>query len=122
MLASPGGSGARAGVLKDFSAATLSGRMSSRQEEKERRRRERLEREQAERAKAARGKRLQIVIGVVVALVLAAGATAIILTTLGGDDTETEAPAGSANIPPKQQGDLKKAVAAAGCTLKENLP
>jgi len=81
-----------------------------------------LEREQAEQAKAARGKRLQIVIGVVVALVLAAGATVFILTTLGSDDKETEAPAGSANIPAKQQGDLKKAVAAAGCTLKEDLP
>jgi hypothetical protein len=93
--------------------------MSSRQEEKERRRREREEREAAERASAARRKRMQLVLGVVLALVLVGGGgTALVLALSGGgSETEAEAPAGSANIPPKQEGDLKKAAAAAGCKL-----
>jgi hypothetical protein len=93
--------------------------MSSRQEEKERRRREREEREAAEKASAARRKRVQVVLGVVLALVLvgAGGAFAVMALSGGGDDTETEAAAGSANIPAKQEGDLKKAAAAAGCKL-----
>ena len=57
--------------------------MSSRQEEKERRKREREEREAAERAKASRGKRLQIVFGVVLVVVLLGGGAALALT-LGG--------------------------------------
>jgi hypothetical protein len=92
--------------------------MSSRQEEKERRRREREEREAAEKASAARRKRMQVVLGVVLALVLVGGGAFALVSTLGGgSDTETEAPAGSANIPAKQEGDLKKAAAAAGCKL-----
>jgi hypothetical protein len=92
--------------------------MSSRQEEKERRRREREEAEQATKAAAASRKRMQLVMGLILALVLVGGgATFAVLSLTGGDDTETEAPAGSANIPAKQQGDLKKAAAAAGCKL-----
>ena len=93
--------------------------MSSRQEEKERRRREREEAEQADKAAAARRKRMQVVLGVVLALVLVGGgATFAVLTPhAAASDTETEAPAGSANIPAKQEGDLKKAAAAAGCKL-----
>ena len=92
--------------------------MSSRQEEKERRKREREEREAAERAKASRGKRLQIVFGVVLVVVLLAGGTALALTLGGGSDSPTsEVPAGSAKIPAQQEGDLKKAAAAAGCKL-----
>src|SRR3954447_13757645 len=92
--------------------------MSSRQEEKERRKREREEREAAERAKSARGKRLQIVFGVVLVVVLLAGGTALALTLGGGGDSDTsDVPAGSAKIPAQQEGDLKKAAAAAGCKL-----
>ena len=92
--------------------------MSSRQEEKERRKREREEREAAERAKASRGKRMQIVFGVVLVVVLLAGGTALALTLGGGDDSGTsDVPAGSAKIPAQQEGDLKKAAAAAGCKL-----
>lgn len=95
--------------------------MSSRQEEKERRRREREEREAAEKAGAARRKRVQVVIGAVLAIVLVGGAAAFAVTSLGGGDSETEAPAGSANIPAQQIADLKEAAKAAGCTLKEDL-
>ena len=92
--------------------------MSSRQEEKERRKREREEREAAERAKASRGKRMQIVFGVVLVVVLLAGGTALALTLGGGGDSATsDVPAGSAKIPSQQEGDLKKAAAAAGCKL-----
>jgi len=92
--------------------------MSSRQEEKERRKREREEREAAVKASAARRKRTQLVLGVVVALVLVVGgAAAAVLALSGGSDTETEAAPGSANIPAKQEGDFKKAAAAAGCKL-----
>jgi hypothetical protein len=94
--------------------------MSSRQEEKERRRREREEREAAERSKAARGKRLQLVFGVLLAvLVLAGGGTALALALGGGgnDEKEAQVPLGSADIPAQQEGDLKAAAAAAGCKL-----
>src|SRR5689334_15365749 len=93
--------------------------MSSRQEEKERRKREREEREAAEKASAARRKRMQVVLGVVLALVVVGGAAtfAVLALTGGSGDTETEAPAGSANIPEQQEGDLKKAASAAGCKL-----
>ena len=47
--------------------------MSSRQEEKERRRREREEKEQAEKAAAARRKRLQLIFGVVLAVLVLGG-------------------------------------------------
>ncbi len=92
--------------------------MSSRQEEKERRKREREEREAAERAKASRGKRLQIVFGALLVVVLLGGGTALALTLGGGSDSSTsDVPAGSAKIPAQQEGDLKKAAAAAGCKL-----
>src|SRR3954447_24832943 len=113
MLASAGGASAFAGVLKRFRTATLSRRMSSRQEEKERRRREREEREAAERAKAARGRRLQMVFGALLALIVIGGGIGLVLAlTGGGDDTaSSEVPAGSAAIPAPSQGDLTKAAA-----------
>jgi hypothetical protein len=95
--------------------------MSSRQEEKERRRREREEREAAERAKAAGRKRLQLVFGVVLAVLVLGGGAFAIAKTVGGGNDEKEAtagvPAGGADIPAQQEGDLKKAAAAAGCKL-----
>jgi hypothetical protein len=94
--------------------------MSSRQEEKERRRREREEREAAERAKAAGRKRLQLVFGVVLAVLILAG-VAVAATQIGGGGDEVEAtgnvPSGGADIPAQKEGDLKKAAAAAGCKL-----
>src|SRR3954468_13363656 len=118
MLATACRPGAGAGVLKGFTTATLSRRMSSRQEEKERRRREREEQEAAERAKAARGKRLQIVFGVVLVVVLLGAGTALALGVFGGGDEETaDVPTGGADIPAQQEADLKKAAAAAGCKL-----
>jgi len=93
--------------------------MSSRQEEKERRRREREEAEAAERAKAARGKRLQIVFGaVLVVVLLGAGGVALALSLGGGGDSaSSDVPAGSAQIPAQKEGDLTKAAAAAGCKV-----
>jgi hypothetical protein len=94
--------------------------MSSRQEEKERRRREREEREAAERAKAAGRKRLQLVFGVVLAVLILAG-VAVAATQIGGGGDEVEATgnvaSGGADIPAQKEGDLKKAAAAAGCKL-----
>jgi hypothetical protein len=97
--------------------------MSSRQEEKERRRREREEREAAAKASSARRKRLQVVLGVVLAIVVVGvGGTFAVLALTGGDSNdETEAPAGSANIPAQKVGDLKEAAKLAGCTLQEGI-
>jgi hypothetical protein len=92
--------------------------MSSRQEEKERRRREREAQEAAERAKAARGRRLQMVFGALLAVIVIGGGIALALTLTGSDDSaSSEVPAGSAAIPAAKEADLKKAAAAAGCTL-----
>ena len=97
--------------------------MASRQEEKERRRREREEREARERAVAARRKRLQLVFGgVLVALLIGAGVAAAFVFTGGGGSGSANVPKGGADIPSQQQGDEKKAAAAAGCTLKEDVP
>jgi Protein of unknown function (DUF3105) len=120
MLASTGDAGAGAGVLKRERTATLSRRMSSRQEEKERRRREREEREAAEHAKAARGRRLQMVFGALLALIVVGGGIALALTLSGGgggSSASSDVPAGSAEIPAQQQSDLTKAAAAAGCKV-----
>ena len=92
--------------------------MSSRQEEKERRRREREEKERAEKAAVARKQRVQIVLGVVLAVLLIGGGTAFAIGALGGgDDGPTDAPEGGADVPAQVEGDLKKAAAAAGCKL-----
>src|SRR3954453_16195027 len=92
--------------------------MSSRAEEKERRRRERLERDAAEKASAARRKRLQHVFGIALAVLLVGAVAAVAVTTLGGGDDQTaHGPKGGADIPAKQEGDLKKDAAAAGCKL-----
>jgi hypothetical protein len=94
--------------------------MSSRQEEKERRRKEREEREAAERASAGRRKRLQYVFGGFLAVVIVAGVAALAAGAFsGGSDggSGPETPKGGADIPGVQETDLKKAAAAASCTL-----
>jgi hypothetical protein len=94
--------------------------MSSRQEEKERRRKEREEREAAERASAGRRKRLQYVFGGFLAVVIVAGVAALAAGVFSGDSDSgsgPETPKGGADIPGVQETDLKKAAAAASCTL-----
>ena len=97
--------------------------MASRQEEKERRRRERLERERKEAAAASRRKRLQLVGGVLLGVVLVGGvALAVLLGTGGGgDETEAQAPAteAAAELPKQATSDFKAAAKAAGCTVSD---
>jgi hypothetical protein len=98
--------------------------MSSRQEEKERRRREREEREAAERASASRRKRLQYVFGGFLAVVIVAGVAALAAGAFSGGGSSggkgsPETPKGGADIPSVRETDLKKAAAAASCTLAD---
>ncbi|MDA0161907.1 DUF3105 domain-containing protein [Solirubrobacter ginsenosidimutans] len=96
--------------------------MSSRQEEKERRKRERQEREAAEQAGAARRKRMQLVFGGVLGSVAVIAVVLVLVFVVGNsssDDPAASVPKGSAAIPAQQISDIKKAAAAAGCTLKD---
>jgi uncharacterized protein DUF3105 len=97
--------------------------MSSRQEEKEQRRREREEREAAERASQSRRKRLQFVFGGFLAVVIVAGVAALAAGAFSGGGSGTsgspETPKGGADIPGVQETDLKKAAAAASCTVAD---
>jgi hypothetical protein len=98
--------------------------MSSRQEEKERRKRERQEAEQAAQAGTARKKRMQLVFGGVIALIAIVAVVVVVAGVFGGSDPEVEAEVakGDAAIPAKQESDLKKAAAAAGCKLVDPAP
>jgi hypothetical protein len=95
--------------------------MSSRQEEKERRRREREEREAKDRAAAGRRKRLQFVFGGFLAVIIVAGVAALAAGAFSGGGSDggsgPTTPKGGADIPGVQETDLKKAAAAASCTL-----
>jgi hypothetical protein len=97
--------------------------MSSRQEEKERRRKECEEREAAERAGASRRKRLQFVFGGFLAVVILAGVAALAAGAFSGGGSDSGSgsgpttPRGGADIPGVQETDLKKAAAAASCTV-----
>jgi Protein of unknown function (DUF3105) len=97
--------------------------VSSRQEEKERRRRERQELEAAQQAKKARAKRLQFVFGgvlsVLVVAAIAVGAVVVSGSGGGGGGNGKPKPPlkGGVAIPALQQSDLKKAAAAANCTV-----
>ena len=95
--------------------------MSSRQEEKERRKRERQEREAAAKASVARRKRMQMVFGGGLVALAAVAVVVVLVFVVGGgsDDPADNVPAGSAAIPAQKESDLKKAAAAAGCTLKD---
>jgi uncharacterized protein DUF3105 len=98
--------------------------MASRQEEKEARRRARLEQEERERKAAARSKRLQFVIGGV----LAAGIVAAVVVALfasGGDEHDpgtapTNASASTdVKLPEPAIQDEQQAADAAGCTVEQ---
>jgi hypothetical protein len=95
--------------------------MSSRQEEKERRKRERQEREAAAKASVARRKRMQMVFGGGLVALAAVAVVVVLVFVVGGgsDDPADKVPTGSAAIPAQKESDLKKAAAAAGCTLKD---
>jgi len=98
--------------------------MASRQEEKERRREERLERERAEATSAARRKRLQYVLGGILALGLVGAVAVALVVGIGGagggndDGSPTQANAGEVTLPEQQTGDLKAAAKTAGCEVK----
>lgn len=98
--------------------------MASRQEEKERRRRERQEAEAKASASASRSKRLQVVGGVIVGLVIVA--VVVVLLVSGGSDgssgdeganASTDASSAVA-LPVRKIENLEEASKAAGCTLK----
>lgn len=98
--------------------------MAHRQEQKEQRRQERLEREQAEAKAAARRKRLQYLVGGLLALAAVAGVIVLLVVGVGGGSDEeggqpvdpSEA-AAAVELPTQQSGDLKGAAKAAGCKL-----
>jgi Protein of unknown function (DUF3105) len=97
--------------------------MSSRQEEKEQRRREREEREAADKASASRRKRLQFVFGGFLTVLIIAGVAALAAGAFSGSDDSGGGPVtgngSNVAIPGVQETDLKKAAAAAGCTLAD---
>jgi Protein of unknown function (DUF3105) len=96
--------------------------MASRQEEKEARRRARMEQEAAERKAESRRKRLQLVLGGVLAIGIAVGVVVAILAGSGGsgdDGGPKQASAASdVKLPEQQTSDLQAAAKAAGCTVK----
>jgi hypothetical protein len=96
--------------------------MASRQEEKEARRQARLEQEALERRAAGRQKRLQLVIGGVLAIAVVVAAVVLIAGggSGGGSGGSADAAQASANgvkLPAQQTSDITKAVKASGCTL-----
>lgn len=97
--------------------------MSSRQEEKEARRKQR-EAEAAAAAKAeASKKRLQLVAGVVVAVLAVGGVTAAVIAGGGSEGPEADGPTvAEVPIPAQRITDLTEAAKAAGCELREQLP
>jgi hypothetical protein len=94
--------------------------MASRQEEKEQRRLEREEAEARERAAASRRKRLNMVLGGVVGLLVLAGAAYGISQALSGDDEKSGGgrPTAGVKLPDPAITDLKEAAAAAGCKVE----
>jgi hypothetical protein len=96
--------------------------MSSRQEEKEQRRLEREQAEAAERASAGRRKRLSMVLGGLVGLLVLAAAGYAISQALGGDDKKAGGKsvkdAANVKLPDPEITDLKEAASAAGCKLE----
>jgi hypothetical protein len=97
--------------------------MASRQEEKEQRRAERVAREDAARKSAARKKRLQYVIGGVLALAIVAGIVAGVVLGLGDSSSGAGTPKDASNasssvkLPEQKTGDLQAAAKAASCKL-----
>jgi hypothetical protein len=97
--------------------------MASRQEEKEARRRARMAQEAAERKAEGRRKRLQLVLGGVLAIGIVAGVVVAILAgsggSGGGDGGPTQASATTdVKLPEQKTSDMQAAAKAAGCTVK----
>src|SRR4051794_21602131 len=96
--------------------------MASRQQEKEARRQARLEQEAAERKAAARAKRLQMVLGGILAVGIVAGIVVAILAGSSSGDSgngpKTASTASDVKLPDQQTSDLTAAAKAAGCTVK----
>lgn len=94
--------------------------MASRQEEKEARRRERMEQEARERKAAARGKRLQYVVGGLLAAgIVAAVVVALVSSTGGGSGDGPSTASASAEIPEPAIFDEQEAAEAAGCEVTQ---
>ena len=92
--------------------------MASRQEEKEARRKARLEQEAKEQRQASRQKRLQLVLGGVLAVGIVAAVVIVLVGSGGGDgDGPQTASSSGVTLPAQQVADLQKAVKASGCTL-----
>ena len=92
--------------------------MASRQEQKDARRRAREEQEAAERAARARHKRLQYVLGGVLAVGIVAGIVVALMAGGSGGDVPKTAAATGVKLPAQQISDLQPAVEAAGCTVR----
>ena len=96
--------------------------MASRQEQKEARRKAREEQEAAERKAEARRKRLQLVLGAVLAVGIVAGVVIAVLAGGGAGDGGSGPKQASANtgvnLPKQQTTDMQAAAKAAGCTVK----
>jgi hypothetical protein len=98
--------------------------MASRQEEKEARRKARLEQEAAERRAESNRKRLQMVLGGVLAVAIVAGVVIAVLAGggsggSGGDGgPRTASAASKIKLPDPRTTDLQAAAKAAGCTVK----
>jgi len=99
--------------------------MANRQEEKEARRAERVAKEQAEKRSAARKRRVQMLIGGLLALALLAGIGIAVASGLGGggDDGEGDGPKQadkntSVKLPGPTTTNMEEAAELAGCKLE----
>jgi Protein of unknown function (DUF3105) len=97
--------------------------MASRQQEKEARRKARLEQEAAERKAAARSKRLQLVLGGILAVGIVVGIVVAIAAggssgSSGSDGPRTASTTSDVKLPDQQTSDLTAAAKTAGCTVK----
>jgi Protein of unknown function (DUF3105) len=94
--------------------------MASRQEEKEARRQERLEQEARERKSSARAKRLQYVVGGVLALGIVAAVVIALVASGGGDSPSPSGTTASSELPAPKILDEEQAAKAANCDVTQN--
>jgi hypothetical protein len=96
--------------------------MASRAEEKERRRNERIALEESERKAAARTRRLQLAGGALLGVAAIVAVVIAVSGTGGSSASSGPSPSDSASssvkLPVRQETDLAKAAAAAGCVVK----
>jgi hypothetical protein len=96
--------------------------MASRAEEKERRRNERIALEESERRAAARTRRLQLAGGALLGVAAIVAVVIAVSGTGGSSASSGPSPSDSASssvkLPVRQETDLAKAAAAAGCVVK----